>query len=83
MEIEVKRERDNGFGDFRDFEVERGRELVLLFRGSNFGLYSEVDFLTKMADVGFVKIGQTISGLSAIFPNNNIHGYYILHFIIQ
>jgi len=38
LAIEVKRERDNGFGDFRDFEVERGRELVLLFRGFNWVL---------------------------------------------
>ena len=31
LATKVKRERDNGFGDF---EVERGRKLVLLFGGS-------------------------------------------------
>ena len=46
-------------GIFRDSKVERGRELVLLFRvlfgfylGSNFGLYSKGDFLTKRSEVG-------------------------------
>ena len=45
-----------GLGIFKDFEVERGRELVLLFRGSIwiliFGLYSKGDLLTEMAKMG-------------------------------
>ena len=45
-----------GLGIFKDSEVERGRELVLLFRGSIwiliFGLYSKGDLLTEMAEVG-------------------------------
>ena len=52
LAIKVKRGRDYGFGDSK---VERGRELVLFlgfYLGSNFGLYSKGDFLTKMADVG-------------------------------
>ena len=45
-----------GLGIFKDSEVERGRELVFLFRGSIwiliFGLYSKRDLLTEMAEVG-------------------------------
>ena len=45
-----------GLGIFSDSEVERGRELILLFGGfylgSNFGLNSKGDFLTKMSEVG-------------------------------
>ena len=61
-----------GLGIFKDSEVERGRELVFLFRGSIwiliFGLYSKRDLLTEMAEVsnGCLTEG-TLDGVSDKF----------------
>ena len=60
-----------GLGIFRDFGVERGRELVLLFGGSIWvliGLYSKGYFLTERAEMGNRCLMEgTIGGLSDKF----------------
>ena len=54
-----------GFRIFRDFRVETGRELVLLFGGSIWvliGLYSKMDILTEMTEVGNGCLTEVTSG---------------------